>query len=168
MAAVLLEAGSDPDAETLTEMSTLGMLMGSHQADLSGLVEPLMQVLAEWQEPDAELAARLIAHGAEIDLRFAAGLGDLARMQSYSLPDGSLDPGAGRFFRPASGDSVRTAAHLSDQQILDEALSYGVNPLLGHVQWDESPRTWAGYGDAHEIMDVLAEYEERWQAKDEG
>ena len=241
LAHVLLAAGSDPDAETASGWSTIGLLTTSHQAELFDLEEPLMQVLADagasfntgngrllwqalaqWRAPDLELAARLVAHGAETDLRFAAALGDVDGMRSYFDTDGALRVSAGRLFRPSGRDTKKTAELLTDQQVLDEAFSYAVytgqlaaaawllergadidsrpayvldfpsgpdlgftalhkaviarnldsirfliersvDPTIEDARWGSSPRRWASYDDATEIMELLSKYEEEWQ-----
>jgi hypothetical protein len=47
-----------------------------------------------------EVAELLAARGAQLDLRFAAGLGRLDAVKSAFNPDGSLQPGAGRLVDP--------------------------------------------------------------------
>lgn len=71
----------------------------------------------------------LLEWGAEIDLRFAAGIGDLDRGKSYFKADGSLKPGAGALADPYGHEWKRSNGTVyrcerSPENILSQALLY--------------------------------------------
>ena len=67
-----------------------------------------------------KMAALLAEKGASLDLRLAAGLGQLEQMTTFFDAKGRLLPVANSLYR-VNADTV-----LSDQQILDEALHFAV------------------------------------------
>jgi hypothetical protein len=42
----------------------------------------------------------------------------------------------------------------------------GVDPMIEDARWGSSPRRWASFDDATEIMELLSKYEEEWQDDD--
>ncbi|MDE0185210.1 MAG: ankyrin repeat domain-containing protein [Candidatus Poribacteria bacterium] len=71
----------------------------------------------------------LVEWGANIDLRFAAGIGDLDRVKSYFKADGSLKPGAGALADPYGHEWKRSNGTVyrcerSPENILSQALLY--------------------------------------------
>lgn len=71
----------------------------------------------------------LVEWGANIDLRFAAGIGDLERVKSYFKADGSLKPGAGVLADPYGHEWKRSNGTVyrcerSPENILSQALLY--------------------------------------------
>ena len=114
--------------------------------------EPRGQLL--WQavaNRDPELCEFLIGEGADVDLRFAAGLNRIDRMEDFLDARGKLVTDDLRgFFRPRTVDE----AAWTNQNYLDEALSYAsaagameaaeflltkgadVNSLASVVHWD--------------------------------
>lgn len=44
----------------------------------------------------------------------------------------------------------------------------GVDPMIEDARWGSSPRRWATFDDATEIMELLSKYEEEWQDDDDG
>lgn len=129
LARLLLEAGAEVDAECGggpvqpdSRGTVLGLVASSGQAAERGLAEPLIDLLLEhgadlnggnggclftalyhtvecWRQRD--VARALYERGAEVDLGYAAGLGDVARMETYFQDDGSLAQDAYVRFRPA-------------------------------------------------------------------
>jgi hypothetical protein len=85
-ARALLEAGADPDAGGGVALAN-AMLFGF-----------------------TELTGLLARHGAALDLRFAAGLGDLPRMRTFFSVDGALTPDAGALADPYA-DLIQHGIH---------------------------------------------------------
>ena len=89
LAAALLSAGADPNAATLDSVAVLDLVVSSAQLGWAESKDEMVQLLAAegadlgrnrgrvlWDvliEEDLELARMLIAAGAPVDLRFAAG-----------------------------------------------------------------------------------------------
>ena len=44
----------------------------------------------------------------------------------------------------------------------------GVDPMIEDARWGSSPRRWASFDDATEIMELLSKHEEEWQDDDDG
>lgn len=137
LAAALLEAGADANAATLDTVTALGLVIDSAQlkwAQRQGeFIELLLKAGADananqgkilWMaltgEEQQEAAKALVAGGARVDLRFAAGVNRLDLMAAFFGPDHHLTPEAGSLYRPAAG----TDPQHSEQDILDEALGY--------------------------------------------
>ena len=84
--------------------------------------------------PRPERARLLAAAGARVDLRMAAGLNDSARVRQFFTDSGSLTADAGTAYRIPPPDAVGDGG-LSDQEILDEALSFAaINGALAAVE----------------------------------
>jgi RNA polymerase sigma factor (sigma-70 family) len=115
VARVLLVAGAEVDAETLDEdggTTTLGLVASGKQAHQAGVWRGLIDVLLEYgadlnrnrsaalytslyhtqeHQGQREVAAYVRSHGAQIDLAFAAALGELDAVRAFFKPKGSLD-----------------------------------------------------------------------------
>lgn len=150
IAAVLLDAGADVDAtcgggpsqpET-AGATTLGLLVSGAQAQVRGLTEPLLDLLldagaaldpagdggAMWialfhtvENPGQGEAARMLYdRGHEVDLCYAAGLGLSDIVESCFGDDGTLAPGADRFYR----HHRRSGPEAPDGEIVQDALLF--------------------------------------------
>ncbi len=135
IAELLLDHGAVVDAVTEGGATPLELVAGSAHARWAGLQSELIAALVKggadvaredgkyvWLAlvgGEREAAAALVANGAPVDLRFAAGL-DRSDLMATFFGDDGLRAGAGGLYRP---DSIRPV-DLSDQQILDEALAY--------------------------------------------
>jgi ankyrin repeat protein len=100
---LLLKHGADPDAATETGSTAIGLLLTSHQASQAGVALPLIDLLREagaketLDGPDVvsapllndapATAADLVKRGARIDIRHAAGLGDLEMLDALLAAD---------------------------------------------------------------------------------
>ncbi len=136
MARLLLAKGAVADAVTLGEATTLELVVGSAHARWQGVQQELVEVLVEagadvdrglgkylyiaLTKGEKTAATTLVARGAVVDLRFAAGLNRLDLMAPYFTDDGRLKKGGAALYRP---DFIQQR-DLSERQILDEALGY--------------------------------------------
>jgi ankyrin repeat protein len=108
LAQALIRAGADIDIDNGGPLKTAV----SYYA--AGGVRALLEAGAAVDSPDgsgmpmayaltfgfSEIAELLARFGAQLDLRFAAGLGKLDALRSFVNPDGSLKPDAGRLADP--------------------------------------------------------------------
>src|SRR5262245_57707924 len=144
IARLLLDAGAQVDARTGAGPSqpadpgwtALGLVVTTAESRIGAQRDALVDLLvaagadvnggnglplagAVYYDVPAGIAA-LLRHGARLDVRLAAGVGDLARVQSFFAADGRLVPGASSLSRypdpPAAG--------LPDADVLSEALVY--------------------------------------------
>lgn len=108
LARALIQAGADVDIDHGSPVKTAvsyfsegcarALLEGSAAVDgTDGGGMPMAYALSFGFTDIAELLARF---GAQLDMRFAAGLGRLDVVKSYVNPDGSLKPDAGRLDDP--------------------------------------------------------------------
>ena len=134
LAAVLLSAGADPNAATLDSVAVLDLVISSAQLGWAGSKAEMVQFLAAegadlernrgrvlWDaliEEDLALARMLIAAGAPVDLRFAAGVNRVDLMAEFFDSEGKLKEGTGHLYHP-NPDTVLTA-----EQIVVEALNF--------------------------------------------
>ena len=134
LAAVLLLAGADPNAATLDSVAVLDLVVSSAQLGWAESKAEMVQLLAAegadlgrnrgrvlWDvliEEDLELARMLIAAGAPVDLRFAAGVNRVDLMAEFFDSEGKLKEGIGHLYHP-NPDTVLTA-----EQIVAEALNF--------------------------------------------
>jgi len=130
IAQLLLDAGADVDARTLDGNTTLDLVITSAEANRAGvsaaLIETLLKAGAtlDWNDPELlalplrngapQAAAELHHRGAPVDLRYAAGLGNLELVQSFFNNGGSLKPQANALRREPC----------SDQELMEEAFGY--------------------------------------------
>ncbi len=135
LAAALLNAGADPDAATLDSATTAELATTAVQLEWAGTKGDLLSLLYDkGADPnrnngkllhdllirrERELAEVLLRAGAEVDLRFAAGLNRTDLMAGF-FKDSAPTPEANRLYR-ANPDTV-----LTGQQVVDEALHYAV------------------------------------------
>lgn len=135
LAAALLDAGADPDAATLDSATTAELAATAVQFEWAGTKGDLLSLLCDkGADPnrnngkllhdllirrERELAEVLLRAGAEVDLRFAAGLNRTDLMAGF-FKDSAPTPEANRLYR-ANPDTV-----LTGQQVVDEALHYAV------------------------------------------
>ena len=134
LAAALLSAGADPNAATYDSISVLDMFIESDQLEWTESKPEMIQLLVTngvdvnrnrgqmlWnalRERDLDLARMLVAEGADVDLRFAAGVNRVDLMAEFFDSDGQLKEGVGHLFHP-DPDTVLTA-----EQIMVEALNF--------------------------------------------
>ena len=134
LAAALLSAGADPNAATYDTVAVLDLVVSSAQLGWAGSKAEMVQLLADegadlgrnrgrvlWDaliEEDLELARMLIAAGAPVDLRFAAGVNRVDLMAEFFDSAGHLKEDTGHLYHP-DPDTVLTA-----EQIVVEALNF--------------------------------------------
>ncbi len=134
LAAALLSSGADPNAATYDSISVLDLFIGSDQLEWIERKPEMIQLLVTngvdvnrnrgqilWnalRERDLELASMLVAEGADVDLRFAAGVNRVDLMAEFFDAEGQLKEGVGHLFHP-DPDTVLTA-----EQIMVEALNF--------------------------------------------
>jgi len=177
IAGVLLDAGADVDATCgggpsqpdTGGCTTLGLLASGAQAQVQGVTEPLLdRLLAAGAELDPagdgkamwlalyhtvenrgqrEVARMLYDRGHPVDLCFAAGLGLDETVESWFREDGTLAPGADRFYRRHR----RSGPEATDREIVQDALLFAcvngerktVELLLGRGADVNAARPWA-------------------------
>ncbi len=134
LAAALISAGSDPNAATYDSLSVLDMFIESDQLEWAESKPEMIRLLVTngvdvnrnrgqmlWnalRERNLELASMLVAEGADVDLRFAAGVNRVDLMAEFFDSGGQLKEGVGHLYHP-DPDTVLTA-----EQIMVEALNY--------------------------------------------
>ena len=134
LAAALLSAGADPNAATYDSITVLDMFIESDQLEWAESKPEMIRLLATngvdvnrnrgqilWdalREGDLDLARMLVAAGADVDLRFAAGVNRVDLMAEFFDSKGQLKEGVGHLYHP-DPDTVLTA-----EQIVVEALNY--------------------------------------------
>ena len=134
LAAVLLSAGADPNAATYYSISVLDMFIESDQLEWAESKPEMVRLLVSngvdvnrkrgrmlWnalRERDLDLAHMLVAEGADVDLRFAAGVNRVDLMAEFFDSEGRLKEGIGHLYHP-DPDTVLTA-----EQIMVEALNF--------------------------------------------
>ena len=134
LAAALLSAGADPNAATYDSVSVLDLFIESDQLEWAELKPEMVRLLVSngvdvnrdrgrmlWnalRERDLDLAHMLVAEGADVDLRFAAGVNRVDLMAEFFDSEGRLKEGISHLYHPDS-DTVLTA-----EQIMVEALNF--------------------------------------------
>ena len=134
LAAALISAGADPNAATYDSISVLDMFIESDQLEWTESKPEMIRLLVTngvdvnrnrgqmlWnalRERNLELASMLVAEGAAVDLRFAAGVNRVDLMAEFFDAEGQLKEGIGHLFHP-DPDTVLTA-----EQIMVEALNF--------------------------------------------
>ena len=134
LAAALLSAGADPNAATYDSISVLDLFIESDPLEWTESKPEMIQLLVTngvdvnrnrgqilWnalRERDLELARMLVAEGADVDLRFAAGVNRVDLMAEFFDSEGQLKEGTAHLFHP-DPDTVLTA-----EQIMVEALNF--------------------------------------------
>ena len=134
LAAALISAGADPNAATYDSISVLDLFIESDQLEWVESKPEMIQLLVTngvdvnrnrgqmlWnalRERDLDLARMLVAEGADVDLRFAAGVNRVDLMAEFFDAEGQLKEGVGHLFHP-DPDTVLTA-----EQIMVEALNF--------------------------------------------
>jgi ankyrin repeat protein len=196
---LLLQHGADPNAATGGGATTIGLLLTSYQASEAGVALPLVDLLREagatetLDDPDVlsapllnvapGTAAELVKRGARVDLRHAAGLGDLDRMRALlavdphsALREAALlfaavrgetdaarvlvDHGArGDVLLTAAGEPPRTALHEAANrghlEIVKLMLAAGASTRVVEPQFGGTPVGWAEHGGHAGIVDLL-------------
>ena len=141
---VLLRAGADPNAQTSVGHNTpLCLVASGSQAREAGVQKELLEILIEAGADvdglavyaalihgETEGASTLHEHGARLDLRFAAGLGNIEEMRRFFTDGGRLRPDARishrrrpYYEREALEDELPEMTH---DEILIEALAFAV------------------------------------------
>ncbi|MDE2743458.1 MAG: PQQ-binding-like beta-propeller repeat protein [Gemmatimonadota bacterium] len=134
LAAALISAGADPNAATHDSISMLDMFIESDPLEWAESKPEMIQLLVTngvdvnrnrgqilWnalRERDIELASMLVAEGADVDLRFAAGVNRVDLMAEFFDAEGQPKEGIGHLYHP-DPDTVLTA-----EQIMVEALNF--------------------------------------------
>ena len=134
LAAALISTGADPNAATYDSTSVLDLFIESDPLEWAESKPEMIQLLVTngvdvnrnrgqilWnalRERDIELASMLVAEGADVDLRFAAGVNRVDLMAEFFDSEGQLKEGIGHLFHP-DPDTVLTA-----EQIMVEALNF--------------------------------------------
>ena len=134
LAAALLAAGADPNAATHDSVAVLDLVIRSAQLEWAESKAEMVQLLVAegvdldrnrsrvlWDaliEGDLELARMLVAAGAAVDLRFAAGVNRIDLMAEFFDPEDKLKEGISHLYHP-DPDTVLTA-----DQIMVEALNF--------------------------------------------
>ena len=134
LAAALISAGADPNAATYDSISVLNMFIESAQLEWAESKPAMIQLLVTngvdvnrnrgqilWnalRERDLDLASMLVAEGAAVDLRFAAGVNRVDLMAEFFDAGGQLKEGVSHLYHP-DPDAVLTA-----EQIMVEALNF--------------------------------------------
>ena len=165
IASALLRAGADPNSMTDVGNNTpLCLVASGRAAREAGVQIALLETLIEGGAKvdaseglamyaalihgETEAAAALHAHGARLDLRFAAGLGKIDLMQSFLAEDGTLKSVARWSHRrrpyyergvgvpPGVAGEQSELPDMTDAEILAEALAYAVvNRQLEAMRW---------------------------------
>ena len=134
LAAALISAGADPNAATYDSISVLDLFIESDQLEWAESKPEMIQLLVTngvdvnrnrgqilWnalRERDIDLARMLVAEGATVDLRFAAGVNRVDLMAEFFDSAGQLKEGTGHLYHP-DPDTV-----LASEQIVVEALNF--------------------------------------------
>ena len=134
LATVLLAAGADPNAATHDSVAVLDLFVESDQLEWAESKPEMIQLLVSngvdvnrnrgrmlWnalRERDLDLAHMLVAEGATVDLRFAAGVNRVDLMAEFFDAEDGLKEGTGHLYHP-DPDTVLTA-----EQIMVEALNF--------------------------------------------
>ena len=134
LAAALLSAGADPNAATYDSVAVLDLFIESDQLEWAESKPEMVRLLVSngvdvnrnrgrmlWnalRERDLDLAHLLVAEGATVDLRFAAGVNRVDLMAEFFDSEGKLKEGTGHLYHPEP-DTVLTA-----EQIMVEALNF--------------------------------------------
>ena len=134
LAAALLSAGADPNAATYDSVSVLDLFIESDQLEWAERKPEMVRLLVSngvdvnrdrgrmlWnalRERDLDLAHMLVAEGADVDLRFAAGVNRVDMMAEFFDSEGWLKEGISHLYHP-DPDAVLTA-----EQIMVEALNF--------------------------------------------
>jgi len=191
VARVLVSHGFDATAGA----ETIGLLLTSKQASEAGVAAPLIDLLVEagaemdWSRRDlldnpllnvAPATARaLIARGAKMELRHAAGLGDLEALARLYRPQesdealiyacirGQTEAAAWLIHRGGQGDvllqpggqTLRTALHEAANrghiEIVSLLLESGARTDVIEPRWEGTPAGWADHGGHPEIAELL-------------
>ncbi len=134
LAAALLSAGADPNAATYDSITVLDLFIRSDQLEWAGSKPEMVRLLVTngvdvnrnrgqilWnalRERNLDLAHMLVAEGATVDLRFAAGVNRVDLMAEFFDSAGQLKEDIGHLYHP-DPDTVLTA-----EQIMVEALNF--------------------------------------------
>ena len=134
LAAALLSAGADPNAATYDSITVLDLFIRSDQLEWAGSKPEMVRLLVTngvdvnrnrgqilWnalRERNLDLAHMLVAEGATVDLRFAAGVNRVDLMAEFFDSAGQLKEDIGHLYHP-DPDTV-----LASEQIVVEALNF--------------------------------------------
>jgi len=192
LARLLLRAGAEVDAECgggpsqpESRGTVLGLVASSGQAAERGLSEELIDLLLEaGADPNdgclftalyhtvecqqqRDVATLLYERGAEVDFGYAAGLGDVDRMQTYMRDDGSFADDAYTRYRPTPIATPSRAGILLDALMFacvngrEEAVRYllaegaDVQGAMKFGPWEVTPLhavAWAGWPDLVPVL----------------
>ena len=201
VARLLLKHGADPNAATAGGCRTIGLLLTSKQASEAGVAVPLADLLREagavdtLEDPDiltmpllnvAPATAReLVKRGARVDLRHAAGLGDLDRLRAllaageeehlreealvFAAIRGEIEAARILVAHGARGDvllspggatprtALHEAANRGHREIVETLLAAGASPRVVEPCFGGTASGWARHGGHEEIADLLVE-----------
>lgn len=209
LARLLLKHGADPNAATEGRNTTIGLLLTSLQASEAGVALPLIDLLRDaganetLDGPEVlsapllnaapATAAALVKRGAQIDLRHAAGLGDLETLNALLSTNRDLDlheealafaairgqTEAARLLAHhcARGDVLLTPGGCTPRTALHEAanrghleivrllLEHGASTTVVEPHFGGTAWGWARHGNHTEIADLLAKHAEHTKSK---
>ncbi len=175
IAELLLKSGADVNAEADVYgggCETLGLVATSVHPELAGVQEPLMQLLLDYgsviEKPNlpgkkhsaviacfanGRLRAGefLAAHGAELDLESAAGLGRIDLVKTFFHPDRSLKPSATK--KQLQGGLI-WACMYGREEVAAFLLEHGADPL-DRVDNRATPLHWAAGSGSLSIVKLL-------------
>jgi len=202
---LLLKHGADPNAVTETRNTTIGLLLTSLQASEAGVALPLVDLLRQagaketLDDPDVlsapllnaapATAAALVKRGARVDLRHAAGLGDLETLHAllaanrdldlleealaFAAIRGQLEAARVLVRHGARGDVLLTPGGCTPRTALHEAanrghlefmrllVEHGASTTVVEPHFGGTAVGWALHGGHTEIADLLTAHRER-------
>jgi len=206
---LLLTHGADPNAATEGRSTTIGLLLTSHQASEAAVALPLIDLLRDAGAKETldgpevvsapllnaapATAAELVKRGCPIDLRHAAGLGDLELLKAllaenrdaelreealaFAAIRGQMEAARMLARHGARGDVLLTPGGCTPRTALHEAANRGhleiVRLLLEHgasakvvePHFGGTAWGWARHGNHTEIADLLVKHIEPTQLK---
>jgi hypothetical protein len=209
---LLLEHGADPNAVTEGGSTTVGLLLTSRHASEVGVALPLIDLLREagaretLDDPDVlsapllnvapGTAAELVKRGARMDLRHAAGLGDLDSLNALLTADddrSQLDEalafaairgqveaaqvlvqhGArGDVLVTPGGQTPRTALHEAANrghlEIVQLLLEHGASSQVIEPHFGGTAIGWAMHGGNVDIAELLSHAETQRRREGQG
>jgi ankyrin repeat protein len=115
IAKALLDAGADPDIQSGEPLMSAVSFNATHVvralldggAAVDGVDSDGLPMAYAMHFGLPHIIDLLSERGAKLDLRFAAGVGDLSRVKGFFNPDGSLKPGAGALADPYTHSQKR-------------------------------------------------------------
>jgi Ankyrin repeats (many copies) len=174
---LLLDSGAEVDAEADVYRggcTTLGLAATSVHPEVAGVQEPLLQLLLDYgaaiEKPNLagnqhsaviacfangrpRAGAFLAAHGAQLDLESAAGLGRMDRLETFFDSDGGLKP-------PATKKQLQRGFLWACMYGREDAVTYLADrgaDLLDRADSGATPLHWAAGGAHAGIVKLLVD-----------